>query len=217
MGLKTGYILTYNTIQSCIWAYALFLLVRELFITGTHEGVHSAVTPVLRVGQVFALMEIVHAATGLVRSGVFTAFVQWFARTHCLVAVVDSVPEVQGELWVTIMYAAWGITEVVRYPWYAFSTISACPGWLTWMRYTVFIPMYPFGVVAEMILLYLALPFAKAREMYNLDMPNALNFAFDWHIFLVGGLMYYPFAWLQLYTHMFAQRKKKLSPSKKID
>jgi very-long-chain (3R)-3-hydroxyacyl-CoA dehydratase len=58
-------------------------------------------------------------------------------------------------------------------------------------RYTVFIPMYPFGVVAELMLLYLALPFAKAREMYNLDMPNALNFAFDWHIFLVVSRVRY--------------------------
>mmetsp|Transcript_12888 Transcript_12888/g.27194 ORF Transcript_12888/g.27194 Transcript_12888/m.27194 type:complete len:118 (+) Transcript_12888:86-439(+) len=116
MSIKTAYLFTYNAVQSGIWAYALFLLVQELVSTGTHEGVHSAVTPVLRVGQVCALMEIVHAATGIVRSGVFTAFVQWFARTHCLVAVVDSVPEVQGEMWVAIMYAAWGITEVVPLP-----------------------------------------------------------------------------------------------------
>eukprot|EP00976_Prorocentrum_cordatum_P087224 1186822-Prorocentrum_minimum.AAC.5 len=121
--------------------------------------------------------------------------------------------------------------QVVRYPWYAFSTIGACPGWLTWLRYTVFVPMYPFGVVSEMMLLYLALPFAKAREMYNIDMPNAFNFGFDWHKFMVvrkssaeicfmftqGGLVYYPFAWLQLYTHMFAQRKKKLGVSKKTE
>eukprot|EP00959_Pyramimonas_sp_CCMP1952_P136190 2849376-Pyramimonas_sp.AAC.1 len=48
MGVKTAYLFTYNVIQSCIWAYALFLLVQELISTGTHEGVHNAVTPVLR-------------------------------------------------------------------------------------------------------------------------------------------------------------------------
>eukprot|EP00241_Pyramimonas_parkeae_P021079 CAMPEP_0114321740 /NCGR_PEP_ID=MMETSP0059-20121206/26784_1 /TAXON_ID=36894 /ORGANISM="Pyramimonas parkeae, Strain CCMP726" /LENGTH=141 /DNA_ID=CAMNT_0001449531 /DNA_START=397 /DNA_END=823 /DNA_ORIENTATION=- len=99
----------------------------------------------------------------------------------------------------------------------ALSIAGSCPEWLTWLRYTIFIPTYPFGVVAEMLLLYHALPYARERDMYNLHMPNWYNFAFDWHNFMVGGLCYYPFAWLQLYTHMFAQRKKKLTTQLKTD
>jgi len=52
-------------------------------------------------------------------------------------------------------------------------------------RYTVFIPTYPFGVVSEMLLLYHALPVAKATGMYSLAMPNALNFGFSWHKFMI--------------------------------
>ena len=33
--------------------------------------------------------------------------------------------------------------QVVRYPWYAASLAGGSPGWLTWARYTAFLPLYP--------------------------------------------------------------------------
>lgn len=46
--------------------------------------------------------------------------------------------------------------QAIRYPWYAATLLNDCPKWLTWLRYTAFIPLYPAGVVAEMILLYVS-------------------------------------------------------------
>jgi len=217
MSIKSTYLITYNLVQTMGWMYALVVSLLMTINGSPSRYLYFGVTPVLRFCQLLSVLEVFHAATGLVRTGVVGAFTQWFARTHCLVAVVDSVPEVQGEVWVAIMYMAWSFTEVVRYPWYALSIAGSCPEWLTWLRYTIFIPTYPFGVVAEMLLLYHALPYARERDMYNLHMPNWYNFAFDWHNFMVGGLCYYPVAWLQLYTHMFAQRKKKLTTQFKTD
>jgi len=47
-------------------------------------------------------------------------------------------------------------------------------------RYTLFIPAYPVGVLAEMALLYQALPFIEDRDMYSLSMPNKLNMGFSY-------------------------------------
>lgn len=47
--------------------------------------------------------------------------------------------------------------QTIRYPWYAATLLDDCPDTLTWLRYTAFIPLYPLGVVAEMILLYVSL------------------------------------------------------------
>ena len=33
-----------------------------------------------------------------------------------------------------------------RYPWYLASTVGKPPAWLTWLRYTMFIPLYPMGI-----------------------------------------------------------------------
>lgn len=51
--------------------------------------------------------------------------------------------------------------QVIRYPWYAATTAGACPAFLTWLRYTAFIILYPIGVVSEVWLLVQALPSVK--------------------------------------------------------
>ncbi len=35
------------------------------------------------------------------------------------------------------------------------------------------------GVSSELAVIYLALPYVKARKLYSIEMPNALNVAFD--------------------------------------
>jgi very-long-chain (3R)-3-hydroxyacyl-CoA dehydratase len=60
--------------------------------------------------------------------------------------------------------------------------------WAPPSRYSAFILIYPVGVVAEMVLMYKALPFIRSRKLYSVFMPNAYNFAFDFAIFIVVGL-----------------------------
>lgn len=45
--------------------------------------------------------------------------------------------------------------------------------------------LYPIGVLAEMKSVYDALPLIRERGLHSLRMPNAFNFAFDYHGFLV--------------------------------
>lgn len=52
-------------------------------------------------------------------------------------------------------------------------------------RYTAFIGLYPVGVLGEMKSVYDALPFIKARGLRSLALPNAANWGFDYHTFLV--------------------------------
>jgi hypothetical protein len=55
-------------------------------------------------------------------------------------------------------------------------------------RYTVFIPLYPVGVAAEVVLMSRSLPFIRARRLFSVFMPNAYNFAFDYSVFMTVGL-----------------------------
>lgn len=76
-------------------------------------------------------------------------------------------------------------SQVVRYPWYATSLAGGSPAWLTWARYTLFIPLYPAGVAAEMWVLYSGLPWIASRRLHSLALPNSANFAFDYHWFTI--------------------------------
>ena len=49
-------------------------------------------------------------------------------------------------------------------------------------RYTLFIVLYPLGILLGEMPLYAAgLPFLRGRRLHSLALPNALNFSFDYH------------------------------------
>ena len=109
---------------------------------------------------------------------------QWLGRSNALFRIAQAIPELHANPAAPLMLACWGLGEVIRYPWYALTEAGACPGWLTWLRYSAFVPVYPLGVAAEMALMWRALPLIRARRVFSLAMPNKLNFAFDYSIFM---------------------------------
>ncbi|KAF4361914.1 hypothetical protein F8388_005650 [Cannabis sativa] len=97
---------------------------------------------------------------------------------------------------------------VVRYPQHAFTCIGSCPYWITYLRYTAFIVLYPVGLfTGEMWLMYEAVPFIKKKNLYA-DFFSA--FPFTYYTFVRVLLVLYPFLWLKLYLHLFKQRRSKL-------
>lgn len=64
---------------------------------------------------------------------------------------------------------------------------------LVWLRYSTFIILYPLGVASEMTMVWLALPHIRRSHMWSIDLPNALNFAFDYFLFcLLAVVIYIP-------------------------
>mmetsp|Transcript_29687 Transcript_29687/g.70752 ORF Transcript_29687/g.70752 Transcript_29687/m.70752 type:complete len:219 (+) Transcript_29687:48-704(+) len=212
MDYKRLYLFSYNVLQSFGWAAALFVACFSLYpsFRGTHVFEKSGY--LVGLFQGLSILETVHAATGLVGSGVAVSFVQWAGRSHVLFAILSALPQLQRSAAVGPLFLAWAASEVIRYPWYAATLLGRCPHALTWLRYTAFIPLYPVGVLAEVWIILEALPIAKESGMYSLRMPNWANFAFDYPMFLWALLAVYPFAWLQLYAQLLRSRSKKLAP-----
>lgn len=64
---------------------------------------------------------------------------------------------------------------------------------LLWFRYSTFIFLYPLGVASEMTMVYLSLPHIRRSHMWSIDLPNALNFGFDYFLFcLLAVIIYIP-------------------------
>ena len=64
---------------------------------------------------------------------------------------------------------------------------------LLWLRYSTFIFLYPLGVASEMTMVWLALPHIRRSHMWSIDLPNAVNFAFDYFLFcLLAVVIYIP-------------------------
>ena len=121
---------------------------------------------------------------GIIAGSPVAALMQWGGRSNVLFAIIRCVPEVQATVAVGATFLVWSLSEVIRYPWYAAGTAGTCPYWLTWLRYTAFIPLYPVGVVGEMAAVYLALPYIGQRKLHFIMMPNTWNMAFDYKFFM---------------------------------
>eukprot|EP00891_Asterochloris_glomerata_P007862 jgi/Astpho2/7862/Aster-06146 len=140
-----------------------------------------------------AAMQVVHSALGLVRSPLMTTGMQVLSRMWVLWGIILAVPKettdgavrlapLLPELNLSSLLLAWGITEVIRYSFYALKELSIVPYPLLWLRYTTFIVLYPLGVASELAMVYLALPTIRKSKMWSAPMPNSLNIGFDYHL-----------------------------------
>ncbi|CAI5485291.1 unnamed protein product [Closterium sp. Naga37s-1] len=208
--LTKSYLAAYNLAQAAGWAAALAAMMYSATTTASIAGAFHSAWPLVYVCQFASILETVHAATGLVRSGVVAPLVQWLGRSFVLFAVVGRTPALHTHAALFVLLAVWCCSEVIRYPQYALSLLGTCPRALTWLRYSAFIPLYPIGMFGgEMVLIYRSLPFVKAER------PLAFLFdalPFDCYHVVAVILAAYPLFWLHLYTHMFRQRRAKLHP-----
>ncbi|KAG2499318.1 hypothetical protein HYH03_002896 [Edaphochlamys debaryana] len=199
---------------------------------GTTADLWQVVELPLKVSQSAAVMEIVHSALGVVRSPVMITGMQVFSRLWVVWGIINLAPAATAQgsvplglpptvtlpsgqalgLSLASLLLAWSVTEVVRYGFFAIKEVSSSvPYPLLWLRYSTFIPLYPLGVASELSMVWLAFPTLWRLRPWCLDLPNALNWGFDYPVaclLIVAG--YLP-GLPQLYLYMLAQRKKVLA------
>jgi len=167
--------------------------------------------------QTLAVLEVGHAALGVVRSPPGTTALQVASRLFVVWGVLRTSPAAPlarvGPLGLETLAGAWGATEVVRYSFYAAKGAPGAGGpalrALTALRYSLFLVLYPLGVASEAALLWRSLPAAAAGAL-SLRMPNALNLAVDFHALCWAALAAYPPGFYSLFSHMLRQRRRAL-------
>ena len=99
----------------------------------------------------------------MVRAGFFTTFIQVASRFVLVWLVTEAFPaQTTSSIAYTTMLLAWSLTETVRYSYFtgklAFGDVS---GILQWLRYNMFVVLYPVGILSEVWLIILALKPAR--------------------------------------------------------
>ncbi|KAK9790774.1 hypothetical protein WJX73_006389 [Symbiochloris irregularis] len=205
-----AYLKLYNGLQMIGWISACIITLVAIW---TGQSIWDLAGFTVQVCQAAAFLEVIHAATGIVRGSPATAFLQWFGRSNVLFGILLYTPEVQQDLGVTLIFVAWSLAEAVRYPWYLSMLLGTPSEWLTWLRYSCFIPLYPLGITGEALVTVKALPHIQRRSVHSTHLPNRANFAFDYYWFcLIGVSTIMPAAFVTLYLYMLRQRRKRLHP-----
>jgi very-long-chain (3R)-3-hydroxyacyl-CoA dehydratase len=211
------YLVVYNAVCLALWATVTLraaLLIPTLATVGKLEHLLAALFPLLKWTQTVALLEVVHAVSGVVRASPLTTAMQVASRILVVWVVLDTFPEIvlrtntygrfeAGSTTGPVAFAgillAWGVTEIIRYGFFVWKAAVSekVPDALTWLRYNTFFVLYPIGITSECLLMYLALGPAAQQDK-----------GIDWLLKAVL-LIYVPGSYV-LYTHMMAQRRKVL-------
>ena len=194
--------------------------------------------------QSFALLEVVHALLGWVRSPLQTTVMQVASRLFLVWGVIEQFENVRSceaavlmvtQFFVQVrtnplfasMVLAWSMTEIIRYAFYACNLLGFQPYVLLYLRYTTFYILYPVGAFSEAFLIYATLPKssplpgwqARVQEMWKpTDYFRALMFCIWWPGMTCSSRpsshSTLYTALYVLYTYMIAQRRKVLRSHK---
>jgi very-long-chain (3R)-3-hydroxyacyl-CoA dehydratase len=154
-----------------------------------------------------AVLEVLHAMLGLVKSPWTVAFMQVFSRVWTLWAIMDVAPDAQNSIFTLLACTSWGLVEVPRYLFYALNLVDAVPDFLFWLRYSLFFVLYPTGITGELGCMYYAFQYLQTTNAFTYAITPEISLSLKHFIALVA-LTYIPGS-PKMYFHMVKTRSKQ--------
>lgn len=167
--MKDAYLIFYNLLQFCGWSAVLF--------TGRLD--------LLMWFQTIQLLEVVHCLVGFVKSSAIQTFMQILSRIIIVWVALVPFPETRLTLGFYLILWAWPLAETTRYIYYALNLLKLNLYIVTWLRYTLFIGLYPLGVSGELLILYKLLLISRKTGVFDYPLPNSLNVSFYGEIAII--------------------------------
>ncbi|GFO40980.1 very-long-chain (3r)-3-hydroxyacyl-coa dehydratase [Plakobranchus ocellatus] len=212
-----AYLFFYNLFQfvGYTFIFGKLLYIYILYGQDGMEGAFEAVGSQMVLCQAVAVMEAVHPLFGLVKSNVTNSLLQVLGRNLILFVLVLQEPRLQLSSVCWLLFIIWSSVEVIRYPFYLLQLMNIQVKFLTWLRYNVWIPLYPLGILIEGAIVFKSISYFTETGFYSVSLPNSANVSFYFPYFLIVHLLLIALGGTNNLKHMYAQRKKQLSGSKK--
>ena len=121
-----------------------------------------------------------------------------------MVNLIALTPSLQSIWPLYLVASCWGLTEIVRYSWYALNLVGRPTAMHTWLRYSTFVLLYPAGVLGELLCLRAALPELEALTVLGVSLASVTRYAV-FPSYAIGLPL--------LYSHMLTQRSRALRSS----
>ncbi|KPJ03100.1 3-hydroxyacyl-CoA dehydratase [Papilio xuthus] len=212
---KKVYLIVYNLFQFIGFTNVLAVMgvryakLEYESVTDTYEHVGSA----MKFLQLMQYLEVMHPMFGYTKGGVLVPFLQTSGRAFVLFVMIEAEPRMQTKPVVFYLFLIWGLIEVVRYPFYITQIYKKEIYLLTWLRYTLWIPLYPLGILCESIVILRNIPYFEETQKFSVSMPNEWNFAFHLPSLMRVYLLVLTFPGMFfVMSHMHKLRTVKLKP-----
>uniref|UniRef100_A0A8C5M6U5 Very-long-chain (3R)-3-hydroxyacyl-CoA dehydratase n=1 Tax=Leptobrachium leishanense TaxID=445787 RepID=A0A8C5M6U5_9ANUR len=214
--VKRGYLFMYNLVQFLGFSWIFVNMTVRLFILGKdsfYDTFHT-MADMMYFCQILAVLEIINPLIGLVKTGVFPAVIQVMGRNFILFIIFGHLEEMQNKDVVFFVFYLWSTIEVFRYPFYMLACIDTEWKLLTWIRYTIWIPLYPLGGLAEAASIVQSIPIFNETEKFSLQLPF-LNFSIKFSVFLIIYLFILVLGMAINCRYMNKQRRRRLGRQKR--
>ncbi|XP_076356184.1 very-long-chain (3R)-3-hydroxyacyl-CoA dehydratase-like isoform X2 [Tachypleus tridentatus] len=204
------YLLFYNLIQFVGFLYVLIVMLIRYSKEGPY-GTYEAVGRVMKICQLLQMLEIIHLLIGVTQGNYLICLFQLCGRFLVIFALLDAHPRSQTKSAIFYLFIGFTVMEVIRYPYYMLKMYGVNIHFITWLRYTLWIPLYPLVFICEAIIMFRNIPYFEETEKFSMKLPNQWNFSFSFpgalRLYLLLG--FFPTLYFMM-LHMYRKRKKYL-------
>lgn len=218
---RNSYLTIYNSVVGLGFLYVFMISLIRVVIDGPGAMLsnYRNMGWLLKSCQNTVWLELLHSFFRLTKTPLSATAMQVLGRNVVLFLVLDAEPSLQSSYVVYALMICWSAIEVIRYPYYTLQIYGIEFPALTWLRYSLWIPLYPVGICCEAYLVYNTIPLVLESKRLTVELPNTANFAFSFYHYLIVHLAAVVIGGAYLMHHMVRQRAsamKKLSRNSAI-
>lgn len=214
---KMVYLIMYNLSMWIGYLYILIIMGIRYYrdAEDSMPYTYEAIGPAFKFCQLLQFLEVMHPMFGYVKGSTMIPFIQVSARAFILFVMIEMEERMWTKPVVFYLFIIWASIETVRYPYYLSQLFKLEIGFLTWVRYTIWIPLYPLGILCEGVIILRNIPYFEETKRLSLELPNEWNVTFDMPTFMKVYLLILavPGTYLMM-SHMAKTRAKKLGVDK---
>ncbi|XP_055893528.1 very-long-chain (3R)-3-hydroxyacyl-CoA dehydratase 3-like isoform X2 [Biomphalaria glabrata] len=216
---KLTYLFTYNLIQFVGYAYVFVSLLYHHFKSDetAKQAAFEEVGTQMMFCQALSCMEIVHTIFKLVHSQVLITIFQVTGRNFILFMLILQEPRLQISPLCWYLFLTWSCIEIIRYPFYMMQLVNFELKFLTWLRYSVWIILYPLGILIEATIVFQSITYFSETGFFSIALPNSVNFAFYFPYFLIVYLVAMCFGSNNNLKYLYIQRQKQLGKMSQVN
>ncbi|XP_037401519.1 very-long-chain (3R)-3-hydroxyacyl-CoA dehydratase-like [Pygocentrus nattereri] len=210
--VRRYYLFLYYLLQFLGFTWTFSRLSANLILQGQGSlySAFSSCAQVLYCCQVLAVLEVVNAVLGLVKTPVFPAMIQVMGRNVILFVVFGSLTEMQGRSVAFYVFYLWSSVEVFRCPFYMLTVIGKEWRTLSWLWPAVWVLLYPLTTVAEAVAVLQALPVFDETGLFSVPLPETVGFYISFSFSLRLYLLLTLFGLFINMRHLLSQRRRCL-------
>lgn len=146
---RKTYLFVYNLMMFIGFLFVFLVLIIKAISRTLADDTIEAACSIIKLLTFIQYLEFFHSIFGLVPGGAFMSFAQVTGRLIVILFLGQSDIRINSEPFAFYLISVWSAIEIVRYPFYALRVFSVNIEPLTWLRYSLFLPLYPLGGFCE--------------------------------------------------------------------